>query len=432
MISSVRCASRSSIWIWITCHSKNPAPKSRVKFLVLLCIMILPATCTSASTDRVMELYNRLQANPNDVQALNSYGIEQAQRGDLIGAIRTWRYALEISPGYFHLYNNIGSALRRLGHAPEALEWYKTALKIEPTYWTWYNIGLLYMNLNNYRSAKHAMQETLRLNPAFGAAKEQLAFITRTNSERNQFKPPVKVEQEPVQRRQTTGLTVENGKASVDQVKSKPAHSESVISHLPIPGESGGQVFLTFDGGAGDKGLDRILKTLAEHNVRSTFFLTGKWVRNYPDHARRILAEGHEIANHSMNHKDMSSWDKERIAEEIEATETAFLEILGRRGAPFFRFPFGHQNRRVEGHVEELGYRPVYWNIDTIDWREDPVQTIISRVRTRINRGSVILMHLGSNNGATALPAILREIISRGYCPDKLSNLNPAQLASLP
>ena len=66
----------------------------------------------------------------------------------------------------------------------------------------------------------------------------------------------------------------------------------------------------------------------------------------------------------------MKNWSKQKIAVEIEAAENVFKKVLGQKGAPFFRFPFGHQNLKVEQFAEELGYRPVYWNIDTIDWRK--------------------------------------------------------------
>ena len=201
---------------------------------------------------------------------------------------------------------------------------------------------------------------------------------------------------------------------------------------MRLPSDSGGQVFLTFDGGATDAGFDSILDSLRRFGVKSTFFLTGRFAEKYPEKCRQLLAEGHEIANHSMNHPDMKNFSAGKIAAEIEAAEQAFANVLGQRGAPFFRFPFGHQNKRVEQIVENLGYHPVYWHIDTIDWREDPVETIISRVKNKLRRNAVILMHLGSRNGAKALDRILQHVTARGYTPARLSDLDASQLVSLP
>ncbi|EKD82033.1 MAG: hypothetical protein ACD_39C01513G0004, partial [uncultured bacterium] len=209
---------------------------------------------------------------------------------------------------------------------------------------------------------------------------------------------------------------------------SRPAVANSV----PLVNDAGGQVFLTFDGGATDAGFDSIVDSLRRSGVKCTFFLTGKFVEKYPEKSRLLLADGHEIANHSMNHPNMKSYSPEKIAAEIEAAEASFARILGCRGASFFRFPFGAQNNRVEKIVEDLGYHPVYWHIDTIDWREDPVNTIISRVDNKLRRNAVILMHLGSKNGAKALDRILNIITGRGYTLARLSDLDASQLAALP
>lgn len=435
-----------------------------------------------------------LQTEPTNVGALNAYGIEQARAGDLIGAIRTWRYAIDLAPRYVHLYNNIGSALRRLGHLKEAREWYQASLRLQPTYWTWYNLGLLHEETGRTAEAMQAYWEAVRLFPAFMAARERYLRLERLAREAPPARPsapaspaapsslvakppvPILAETEPGRpprsgEEDQTGIrTPSSGEgmsaapsprgrvppapsghvagASAERTKRPTEARVSTAGRLEdalpaetpaceydvvrLPSDSGGQVFLTFDGGADADGLEPILAALAARGVRSTFFLTGQWVKRYPELARRILAAGHEIANHSMSHQNMANWSKEAIAEELEKAEQVFVAVLGRRGAPFFRFPFGAQNRRVEQFAEELGYRPVYWHIDTLDWKEPPVTSIVDKVASRIRRGAVILMHVGSRNGAKALPTILDLLLARGYRPDRLSALDPAQIAALP
>lgn len=435
-----------------------------------------------------------LQADPTNVGALNAYGIEQARAGDLIGAIRTWRYAIDLAPRYVHLYNNIGSALRRLGHLKEAREWYQASLRLQPTYWTYYNLGLLQEETGRTAEAMQAYWEAVRLFPAFMAARERYLRLERLAREAPPARPsapaspaapsslvakppvPILAEPEPGLRPQSgeedrmgirtpssgegmsaapspggrvppapsgrvAGAPAERTKRpAVERVSTAGRLEETLTAETPareydvvrLPGDSGGQVFLTFDGGADADGLEPILAALAARGVRSTFFLTGQWVKRYPELARRILAAGHEIANHSMSHQNMANWSKEAIAEELEKAEQVFVAVLGRRGAPFFRFPFGAQNRRVEQFAEELGYRPVYWHIDTLDWKEPSVASIVDKVASRIRRGAVVLMHVGSRNGAKALPTILDLLLVRGYRPDRLSALDPAQIAALP
>lgn len=415
--------------------------------LMLVAAFLLLATMGAAQTTQLAQL---AAANPQNPHILNSYGIEQAGAGDLIGAIGTWRRALDFDRGNVHLYNNIGSALKRLGQDEHAYAWYAEALKIKPVYWTYYNLAILYCDRGQNPDAMWAVEQALQLNPQFAEALDLRRRITAARHSEpmviaeQPFKKPIS---SPSGRENAATLSVtptQAGKQAkvadyarprpvINPAKTVPVKKVKETPGIPLklPGDTGGQVFLTFDGGSTDDGFDSIVASLKRHGVRCTFFLTGKFVRKYPEKSRRLLQEGHEIANHSMNHPDMKKFSREKIAQEIEAAETVFAEILGKRGAPFFRFPFGAQNKTVERIVEELGYRPVYWHIDTIDWREDPVPTIIGRVDKKLRRNAVILMHLGSKNGAKALDRILNIIITRGYTPVRLSELDASQLAEL-
>lgn len=195
---------------------------------------------------------------------------------------------------------------------------------------------------------------------------------------------------------------------------------------------NGAPVYLTFDGGADADGIPEILSALAARSVTATFFLTGRFARTYPDLTRRILAEGHEIANHSYDHPNMSQWGAERITANLASAARAIAEVTGQPPVPFFRFPYGAQNRRVEAIVAQAGYHPVYWDIDTLDWKEPPVQSIIDKVRYKVRPMSVVLMHCGSKAGARALPTILDDVMARGFQPRKLTTVATTELAKLP
>jgi len=403
---------------------------------LLLAVFLCFAISAAAQTP----LTSLAARNPRNPNILNSYGIELANAGDLMGAISVWRRALDFDRRNVHLYNNIGSALKRLGQDEHAFAWYAAALQLQPVYWTYYNIAILYRDHNQLEEASWALGEALRLNPAFNQATEMLARLRKAAATQPQApaqseikRPADMLVEQPLpkpEKAQERLRVASPAKPARPTVTTRPPHARE--TPLVVPDAAGGQVFLTFDGGATDAGFDSIISSLRKTGVHCTFFLTGKFARQYPARCRELLADGHEIANHSMNHPDMKNFDAGKIATEIEAAEEAFQQIFGRRGAPFFRFPFGHQNHRVESIVEDLGYRPVYWHIDTIDWREDPVETIISRVKNKLNRNSVILMHLGSKNGARALDRILEYIMARGYRPARLSDLDAAQLVSLP
>jgi len=411
--------------------------------LTLLAVFCFLTAALSAQTS--IEALARV--HPHNPEVLNSYGIELANRGDLMGAISVWRRALDYDRKNVHLYNNIGSALKRLGHDEHAYAWYAAALQIKPVYWTYYNLAILYRDRGQLKEAGWALEQSLRLNPQFTQAIEmreriglapQMAAQSTVKIPESFPASAIIIRQEqakelsvPSDMPETADLTPPFHPlvTAQKQVKQRKRTTADVS---PLSADAGGQVFLTFDGGATDAGFDSIVDSLRRYGVRCTFFLTGKFAEKYPQKCHRLLAEGHEIANHSMNHPNMKNFSKDKIAAEIEAAEQAFVRVFGRRGAPFFRFPFGAQNKKVEQIVEELGYHPVYWHIDTIDWREDPVNTIIGRVDSKLRRNAVILMHLGSKNGARALDSILDIITGRGYTLARLSDLDASRLAALP
>lgn len=411
--------------------------------MVLLALALVPVFFSApAGAADMREIASALEANPRDVPALNAYGIEQAKAGDLIGAIRTWRHALDIAPNYVHFYNNIGSALRRLGYANESLAWYQASLRVQPTYWTWFNLGLLHEDRNRREEARTAYHEALRLCPTFTQAEERLLRLNRA-FDQALTKQPAAIVLPPVTREEQVKKPFHPAPVRPEPVEERvkpekaepepPGERESPpMYQFNLPGDSSGQVFVTFDGGADADGVVPILDALKARGLKTTFFLTGQWVKSYPKLGRRILEEGHEIANHSMRHPNMAGWGKEKIADELQKAEQTMQALLGRRFAPFFRFPFGAQNARVEAIVEESGYKPVYWNIDTLDWKEPSVASIQQKVRTRVRRGSVILMHVGSKNGSKALPRVLDELLARGFRPGRLSDLDPVGIAALP
>ncbi|HPT46476.1 MAG TPA: hypothetical protein PLM07_11300, partial [Candidatus Rifleibacterium sp.] len=142
---------------------------------LLLAVFLCFAISAAAQTP----LTSLAARNPRNPNILNSYGIELANAGDLMGAISVWRRALDFDRRNVHLYNNIGSALKRLGQDEHAFAWYAAALQLQPVYWTYYNIAILYRDHNQLEEASWALGEALRLNPAFNQATEMLARLRK-------------------------------------------------------------------------------------------------------------------------------------------------------------------------------------------------------------------------------------------------------------
>lgn len=173
-------------------------------------------------------------------------------------------------------------------------------------------------------------------------------------------------------------------------------------------------VAFSFDASWGAERTERILEILREHEIKTTFFLTGFWVEAYPDYVRLIDAEGHEIGNHTLTHPHLNSLTAEQIREELVKLAEMIEEVSGQKTV-LFRPPFGEYNNQVITTAEELGYKTIQWSIDSLDWQNLGKDEIVQRVTNRAHTGAIILFH---NNGlytADALPEIIAYYLEEGY-----------------
>ena len=189
-------------------------------------------------------------------------------------------------------------------------------------------------------------------------------------------------------------------------------------------------IALTLDAGAGAAPTPRILDALRERGITITFFLTGRWIRDNPDLVRRMVADGHELANHTMNHPDLTTLDDDTIRRELKETEEILHEIAPDAVIrPFFRPPYGAYNERVLRVALSEGYLPVYWSLDSLDSVGEPKtpEFLIARVTQKLSpndlHGAIILAHCGSDATAKALPDILDRFAAMGFEVRKLSDV---------
>jgi peptidoglycan/xylan/chitin deacetylase (PgdA/CDA1 family) len=188
-------------------------------------------------------------------------------------------------------------------------------------------------------------------------------------------------------------------------------------------------VALTLDAGAGADAVPSMLKTLREHNVKITFFLTGKWIKENPDLTRQIVADGHEIANHTFTHPDMRNLNDTAIRKELADTETLLAETAGATTRPFFRPPYGAYDERVLRLTVGQGYLPIYWTLDSLDSVGEPKtpKFLLDRITAKLPpeklRGAIILAHCGSQPTADALPKILDRFAEMGFELKKVSEI---------
>jgi peptidoglycan/xylan/chitin deacetylase (PgdA/CDA1 family) len=188
-------------------------------------------------------------------------------------------------------------------------------------------------------------------------------------------------------------------------------------------------VALTLDAGASAEPVPAMLKTLREHDIRITFFLTGKWIEDNPDLAREIAADGHEIANHTFTHPDLRNLSEAALRGELADTEALLQTTAGATTRPLFRPPYGAYDKRVLQLVVDEGYLPIYWTLDSLDSVGEPktADFLFERITAKLTpeqlRGAILLAHCGSQPTADALPRILDRFAEMGFEVKKVSEV---------
>ena len=176
------------------------------------------------------------------------------------------------------------------------------------------------------------------------------------------------------------------------------------------------KVALSFDAAWGNEDTQIILDTLAKYNVHATFFMTGGWVENYPEDVKKIQTAGHDLANHSENHKNMSQLSDTECQEELMKVHNKVKELTGVK-MDLFRPPYGDYDDHVITNAKGCGYYTIQWSVDSLDWKNYGVESIIKTVTEHkdLKNGAIILMHNGAKYTAQALPTVIEKLQADGY-----------------
>jgi peptidoglycan/xylan/chitin deacetylase (PgdA/CDA1 family) len=188
------------------------------------------------------------------------------------------------------------------------------------------------------------------------------------------------------------------------------------------------QIALTFDASGSADGLSQLLTVLRDASVRCTFFLTGEWIRRYPKDAKQILAGGHEIGDHTWSHPDLTRLSDQEISSEIQRADAAIQVAFGHRARPLFRAPFGARNERVLKVAHAMGYRSIYWSIDSLDAIRPAISSvsIVSNILKQTDEtldGAIVRFNVGTPPTARAMGEILRGLKARDLEPVPVSTL---------
>jgi peptidoglycan/xylan/chitin deacetylase (PgdA/CDA1 family) len=151
-------------------------------------------------------------------------------------------------------------------------------------------------------------------------------------------------------------------------------------------------VYLTFDDGPDPDYTPRVLDALGAAGVPATFFVVGVSAVRHAALIRRMLAEGHEVANHTWSHPHPRLVSARVARHEVTAATDALADILGQRPR-YFRPPFGHLRRNMTEAAQGQGQAVVLWSVSGLDWGPRGRAALIVKRLMHIRRGDIILLH---------------------------------------
>lgn len=216
--------------------------------------------------------------------------------------------------------------------------------------------------------------------------------------------------------------------------KDQPAKSDyGLVKKTIYIGANTSQVALTFDDGYNKKTIEKVLDILESNNVKSTFFIIGKVLNDYPEIWKRAINEGHQICNHTNHHKVLTNMSDDLVEAEILGWETSAQKVFGedyivrmKKEFPYLRLPGGGgaKSDRILSIAQRNGYTVIGWNLETFSSVINPlkkthsVEEISNKIEqhivTRCSNGSIILLHFNEYDTGN-IEEIVLGIKSRGF-----------------
>lgn len=187
------------------------------------------------------------------------------------------------------------------------------------------------------------------------------------------------------------------------------------------------RIYLTFDAGYENGYTPAILDTLKAQEVPAAFFVVGHYLESAPDLVRRMVAEGHTVANHTYSHPAMSAIsDTAAFLHELTRVEEAYRQVTGQEMPRYYRPPQGKYSAQNLQMACEAGYTTVFWSLAYVDWQVDAQPTreqALEKLIGRIHPGAVVLLHATSATNAAVLEEVILKWKEMGYTFGTLAEL---------
>jgi len=181
---------------------------------------------------------------------------------------------------------------------------------------------------------------------------------------------------------------------------------------------------LTFDDGPSPIWTPKILDELKKAGVKATFFMIGEHVEKYPQVARRVIEEGHEIGNHSYDHHVLIAYKMDELEKEIKDAEWVIKNITGQT-TEYFRPPKAWLTGEEKKKIKEMGYKIILWTLNSKDWVSFDDKYIVRYITRNIKPGDIILFHDsggvftteggGRDETVKTIPVLVKKLKEKGY-----------------
>lgn len=194
-----------------------------------------------------------------------------------------------------------------------------------------------------------------------------------------------------------------------------PTPAPRKLSYNSVEGVPGKFLSITFDDGPHATLTPKLLDMLKERGIKATFFLVGKNVAEYPAIVKRMVAEGHEVANHSWSHPSLTKLGADGLRSQIEKTNAAIEAAAGVKPT-LIRPPYGATSARLNKlFADDYGMTVAMWSVDPLDWKYRNAARVTEKILAGAAPGAVILVHDIHPSTVAAMPATLDGLKARGY-----------------
>ena len=176
-------------------------------------------------------------------------------------------------------------------------------------------------------------------------------------------------------------------------------------------------IYLTFDLGYEGGYTEKILDDLKSNDVKACFFITAHYLNTHPELVKRMIEEGHDVGNHTVNHKSMPEITEAEIKKEVMDLHTAVYEKFGYE-MKYIRPPMGEFSEKSITVTNSLGYKTVMWSFAYEDWNENkqPEESVAKKkIIDNVHNGEIMLLHGNSTTNTNILGDIIKEIKNMGY-----------------